>query len=80
MPLFSGELKEQKGARRKITARIRKLRGLMAWHYILLGLSLFNSCLTFFAIINGSIPYKGMLLIFLSLSLVIWLYLLFSGI
>jgi len=51
----------------------------MLWHYALLALSGVNSMLALFAVVNTNAPWRPAMLALIAASLVLSLYLLFSG-
>ena len=73
---FRQELKEQKGKRRGITARIRRLQRLMVQHYLLIGLSLVQSGMSLFIVTNYPGPYRPVLLVLAVVSFALTLGLL----
>lgn len=79
MQHFRQELREQKGNRKKITARIRKIQNLILWHWALVILALLQSGISLFIVTNYPGPYRGVLLVFSGVSFALALGLLLSG-
>jgi hypothetical protein len=79
MQMFREELDSAKASHEKLKARLRALRRFIFWHYVLLLLSIANSALTLFAVINVDVPFRSWLFWLASASLVLSCYLLFSG-
>lgn len=79
MQHFRQELKEQKGNRKKITARIRKIQKLILWHWALVILALLQSGMGLFIVTNYPGPYRGVLTVVSVISFALSLGLLLSG-
>jgi len=73
------ELKDMKATHKRWGRRLRLLRTLMLWHYALLALSGVNSMLALFAVVNTDASWRPAMLALIAASLVLSLYLLFSG-
>jgi hypothetical protein len=79
MYFFRDELKTTKASHKKLKARLRALHRYIILHYVLLGLSLAQSGVALFIVVNYAGPYKEALFAFLSASLVLGVFLFVSG-
>jgi len=73
------ELKDTKATHKRWGRRLRRLRTLMLWHYVLLALSAINSLLALFAIVNTNASWRPAMLALIAASFVLGLYLFMSG-
>lgn len=79
MWMFREELKTTKASHKKLKVRMRTLRRYMLQHYVLLIISLIQNGIALFIVVNYSGPYRAALFVFLLISVVVGMFLLFSG-
>lgn len=80
MQMFRDELASAKTSQDKLRARMWALRKFIFWHYVLLLLSLIQSGLVLYVIINMDVPNRGWLFLSVVASILLSCSSLFSGI